>query len=115
MGALIGIANKVSSNLTNDLDNDKKGELISLLKHKIENSILEQRSIIIDVTAFMINCRNSIYVEDYEIDEESLYLNNKNFEVHIYFNNDTIIEYEEEPQECFTIKQNNREFNIFFI
>lgn len=87
MEALINITNQASSYLqkedNNLKENKQKNELINLLKQKIEESIIEDRRIIINVSTPLMICRNAITVEDYEINEKYLYLNHENFELHI--------------------------------
>lgn len=106
MGALIGITSKVSNSLPNDLKNNSYKELINLLKEKIEESIMEDKKIVIDVLTPLINCRNTLSVEDYEINEEYLYLNYGNFELHINLN-EIEIKYDDIIDESFILTCNN--------
>lgn len=113
MGALISITNKVSSNLSNE-KNSTNDELIILLKKKIEDSIMENGKIIIDVSTPLINCRNTLSAEDYEINEGYLYLNHGNFELHI--NLDKIeIKYDNTVDENFIFMYNDTDVILHFL
>lgn len=94
----------------------KEGNLIIELIKKIEDYILNGKHIIIDLNNHFMSCRNKIYIEDYEIDNDHITLIDKNFEININFDNSTIITYKEELfDECFTIVKNDLEFNLYFI
>ena len=108
MEALIDITNDKSKN------NNSNMELITLLGQKIEISILEDRKVIIDVSTPLMSCRNTNYIEDYEINEEYLYLNNGSYEIHIKldeieFKNDYFL------NDNFTLLHNDTEINICFL
>lgn len=111
MAALINSTKEVSGNLPNNLD---KG-IIALLKQKIEDCIIGCKSIVISISTPLMNCLNTIKVDAFEITEDNLYLNNKNFEIHINFDNTTNITYEDEYDEYFSIVINNTEINLYFI
>ena len=110
MTALIESTNEVSSNLPNL---DKK--IIALLKQKIEDCIIGCKSIVISISTPLMHCLNTIKVDDHTITENSLYLNDENFEIHINFNGDTRITYIDEYDEYFSIVMNNTEVNLYFI
>lgn len=113
MGALINIANQASSNLSNEKNNSNE-ELITSLKKKIEDSIIENGKIIIDVSTPLITCRNTISAEDYEINEGYLYLNHRNFELHI--NLDKIeIKYDNTIDENFIFVYNDTDVILHFL
>lgn len=90
-------------------------DLLKLLKEKIEKCILDDKSVCVCMDNCSMSCRNKINIEDYEINNNYLYLNDKNFEVHIDFDKDTSIIYEDAVEECFTIMQNDMEFNMCFL
>ena len=107
MGALIDITSNTSSNLQN-------GELITLLKQKIEDSILSNRSVIITISNPIMECRNTIYTDDYEIDGNKIYLNNGNFELHIDIN-ETEIKRDDTCANSFTFVYKNMEIRLDFL
>ena len=110
MGALISMANKVRSNLQNN-SND---ELIVLLKQKIEDSIMENRKIVVDVSTPLISCRDTFSVEDYEVNDGYLYLNHRNFDLHI--NLDKIeIKYDDTVYENFIFVHNDADIILQFL
>ena len=90
-------------------------DLLVLLKEKIEECISDDRTVCVCFDCCSMACRNKINIEDYEINNNYLYLNDKNFEVHIDFDTNTSIAYEDATEESFTIIQNNMEFNLCFI
>ena len=116
MGALIDVTGKVRSNLLNSVRNfsgsDKK--LVTLLKKKIEDCIMEDKSIVIDISSPVMECRNTIFIDDYEVDEERLYLNNGNFEIHINLN-ESKVEYDNTFDNEFTFVGNNAEIKLAFL
>lgn len=114
MEALIDMTNEVSSDLLENLNNITNEELVTLLTRKIEYFIDENRTIIVDISTPLINCRNTFSVEDYEIDEGYLYLNNGNFELHINF--DKIeAKYNNFLEESFVFFYNDTEISIYFL
>lgn len=113
MEALIDITSNANSNLQNNL-NDSNKELVALLKHKIEESIIENGKIAIDVSTHLINCRNTIYAEEYEVESNYFHLNHGNFELHI--NLDKIeMKYDNSLDENFILTNNDTEINIHFL
>ena len=72
---------KLNGNLQNDTS--EFNEFVVLLKEKIEECIMEDRQIIVNGSNVIMGYRNIFFVEDYEVDDELLYLNNENFELHI--------------------------------
>lgn len=58
-------------------------EVVLLLNQKIEDSVINQKPVIIGISNSVMECRNTIDIDDYEIDNERLYLNSGNFELHI--------------------------------
>ena len=108
MDALIK-ATKVS-NLQKEKNNSNM-ELVNLLKRKIEEFITEDKKIVIDVSSPLIICRNTFSTEDYEINNEYLYLNQGNFELHIKLDK-VKIEYDNTVDENFILVYNDTEIMI---
>ena len=113
MGALIEISN-VRSNLQNDTKDCSGNKLVMLLKEKIENSITEDKLIVVSFSSSSVESRNTFYVDDYEIDEDMLYLNNGNFELHVNLNKSEL-KYDAALDDCFTIVHNDTEVEICFL
>lgn len=111
MNALINSTNKASSNLPN---NSNKG-IIALLKQKVEDCMMECKPIVISISTPLTKCLNTVKVDDCEISEESLCLNDGNFEIHIDFTEDTHITHEEVVDKYFSIIMNNMEVNLYFV
>lgn len=88
---------------------------ITLLKEKIEEAIENNRAIIASVSSSLMECRNTVYADIYEIEEESLFLCSGNFELHIDFNDDVKIMYDDLWLDEFTIVCNDIEVKIYFI
>ena len=89
--------------------------LLTLMEQKIEECILDDKSICVSLEDSSMACRNKMNIESYEINANYMSLSDENFEVHIDFDNAATITYEEELEECFTIAQNGIEFNLYFI
>lgn len=113
MGVLVNIINNKNA-LASNFDINSKQELIALLKEKIECSITENGSIIVDVETPLVSCRNTFSVEDYEIDSEYLYLNNSNFELHINLNQ-IEIKYDKTNDENFILMYNDTGVVLHFL
>jgi hypothetical protein len=94
---------------------EENSNLLTLLMQKIEECILDERSVCICLSNSFMECRNMITIDSYEVNENYMSLIYENFEVHINFDSSTTITYEEELEECFTITQNGMEFNLYFI
>lgn len=114
MEALVNIDKKVGNNLPNKLQKNSNDELIVLLKQKIEESIMENGKIVIDVLTPLINCRNTLSVEDYEINEDYLCLNNRNFELHINLNK-IEIKYDYTVDENFIFVYDDTDVILYFL
>lgn len=78
MNALINTTNKVSSGL--------QKEMISLLKQKIEDSIIKEKSVVIIVFNSLMEIRNKIFIDNIEFNEDCFSIFDKNFELHIKLN-----------------------------
>ena len=94
---------------------EENSNLLPLFMQKIEEYILDNRSVCICLSSSFMECRNTMIIDSYEINENYMSLFYGNFEVHINFDDATTITYEEDPEECFTITQNGMEFNLYFI
>ena len=114
MSALIEISSNVRRNLHNDVRDSYEGKLVMLLKEKIENSITEDKSIVVSVSNAALESRNTFYVDDYNVDQDMLYLNNGNFEIHVNLGVSELT-YDAAFDECFTIVHNDTEVEICFL
>ena len=120
MNALINNTKKVdcslqdNTNTNTNTKQNKKESLINLLKDKIEKSIIDGKAIIIISKHFFMEYRNTLYVEDYEIDLFHLYLNENNFEAHIIFTDTTEIKYDNTYDESFVVTDKDSEITLIF-
>lgn len=105
--ALIDQTNEMSSNL-------QREEVVTLLNSKIEKSIMDERAICISIEALFGNCLNRVYVDDFEVEEDHIYLNEGNFEFNINLDDNTEITYENEYEEFFTISNKDTCIKLFF-
>ena len=94
---------------------ESNSNLLTTLKSKIEECIMDDKPVCVCVDNCSVTCKNRINIENYEINTDYLYLNDGNFEVGISFDKETNITYDESTTECFTITQNDIEFNLCFI
>ena len=115
MNALINVTKEASSNLQNSNDkvNVANGEVV-MLKKKIENSIMKHKPIIITNSTPVMECRNTIYAEDYDVEEDNLYLNGGSYELHINLN-ETEIVYDEVCEDEFTFTYKDSETKLYFL
>lgn len=114
MSALINVTNNVSSDLPSN--SDVKRELISLFKQKIEDSIAEERSVIVTISNSIMECRNTIHIEDMEFAENHLCLIDGNFELHI--NLDEIeMKHDDsmDVNDMFVFKHGDMEIDMYFL
>ena len=91
--------------------------LLTLLRQKIEESIINEKAICISIESSIVNYLDAIYVENYKVDEERIYLSKDNFELDILFdNNIASIEYTDiYLDEYFKIiHNNNTEIRLYF-
>lgn len=90
-------------------------ELLVLLKQKIKDTITDDRAIVISIENTLMNCLNTIYVDDCEVDDERLYLCDDNFEFTIIFNEETKFSYDDTyEEEYFTVLHSGTEIKLFF-
>ena len=91
--------------------------MITLLKEKIEASIKENKIIVVNVSNHFMGVRNTIYIEDYEIEKDNLYLNSENFELHIDLNKITSITHDNLFDDEFIIvdKSTDTEIRLCFL
>ena len=94
MNALVDNTNQVSGSL--------QKEFILLLKQKIEESIEEDMSVIVVVSNHFMEIRNTIFIDNIELDEEYLYIDDDSFELHTKLN-ETEITYDNTYSEKFII------------
>lgn len=116
MNALTNNTKKVDCSLHDNVNikQNKKENLIHLLKDKVEKSIIDGKAIIIISKNSFIEYRNTLYVEDYEIDPFHLYLNENNFEAHITFMDTTEIKYDNTYDESFVVRDKDSEVTLIF-
>ena len=107
MIALVNNTNQTGSNLS-------KENMISLLNQKIENSLIRNKPIIVGVSNSAIECRNTIYPDDYELCDENLYLNTGNFELHIHLDETEII-FDDVFENNFVLIHNDMETKLYFL
>lgn len=107
--------NEANNEVKNEENHEINNDLLTLLLQKIEDSVLKNKPICIVMTNSFISCKNKIFIDDYEIDKEHLYLSYENFELYINFDSFSRITYENQIDEYFMIAQNNMEFNIYFM
>lgn len=94
----------------------KFGNLVTLFKQKIEDCVMNEKSIIISASSPIMECRNTILIEDYEFDIAKFYLNNGNFELYLKMNEINDIKYDNTYDECFTfIHNDNTKINLCFL
>lgn len=115
MNALINVTKEASSNLYNS--NDKasiiNGDII-MLKKKIEDSIMNNKPIIIINSTPVMECRNTIYAENYDVEEDNLYLNSGDYELHINLN-ETEVKHNDMCEEEFIITHEDTETKLYFL
>lgn len=115
MNALINLDYKTSSNLLNIKDKFNWKEGFIVLKQKIEDSIMQHKAVIICISNPRLECRNTIYVEDYEFQENNLYLNDGDFELHIEMNEETEIKHDDLLEDEFMIVNQDTETKLYFM
>lgn len=109
MEALINGAEKIKSKF-------KFGSLVTLFKQKIEDAIINDKSIIVSASNSFIEIRNTILIEDYECDIERFYLNDGNFELHIKMEEIQEVKYDDTYDECFTfLHSDNMKIQLCFL
>lgn len=110
MEALINGAEKIKSKF-------KFGSLVTLFKQKIEDAIINDKSIIVSASNSFMAIRNTILIEDYECDTERFYLNNENFEIQLKMDEIQEIIYDYTTCDgCFTFLHNdNTEIHLCFL
>ena len=116
MNVLINSAEKVSYNLQNNENEVKfinREEVVGLLKEKIEEAIINDKQIIV-ITNSCFETRNSLCIEDYDIDQEHFYLNGNKYELHIKSENITDIKYDNTYDEQFVITCGDEEIDLLF-
>ena len=92
-----------------------KNKIVTLLKERITNSIVNETAISISVETAVMTILDSIYIEseDYELDEQHLYFSKDNLEFTVAFDSTTGIEYDD-TEECFKIIHNTTNINLYF-
>lgn len=109
MNALINETKKIKNKL-------KFSNLMTLFKQKIEDCIINDKAIVVNVSNSFMAFRNTMHIADYEIDDERLYLNDENFEIHLNLHKIKDIEYDNMYEECFILLHNdNTEIYFCFL
>ena len=115
MNALIRTT-EASSNLANNINTEKYGinESIKLLKQHIEDFIFREQEVVVCIASKGIECRNAIRIMDYEFNVNYLYLNDGNYELHINFDKEIQVVYND-FEESFTIIIEDEEIIFYFL
>lgn len=87
--------------------------LQDILKDKIEKSIINDKLVCIIISSQFVECRNTFYIADYEVDEDCIYINADNFELHIMQNDIMEMNYND-CDEQFVITGKHNKVNILF-
>ena len=108
MDALINITNNASSNL--------QKELISLLKQKIEDSIIDDKPVIICISNSEIECRNTINIADYEVSDNYFSLNASDADIELHIKlNEADVKYDNILEDEFIFIYEYMEIRLYFI
>ena len=102
---------KTTNQTDSTLSNNEKGVL---LNKKIKESILNDKPIIIGIENPAMECRNTIFPNDYEIEYGKLYINNGNFELHINLD-EVEVEYNYDFEDNFIFTYNDTEIRLYFL
>ena len=78
-------------------------QTLELLQKKIENSIIEERSVGVSIETDFFTCLHKLYIEDYWVTDTQIYLLFDNFELTINIEDVVSIEYEDATEEYFKI------------
>ena len=100
--------NVLINNTTQSLE-----QMLELLKQKIDETILEDRSIVISMETSLCTCLHKMYVGDYEVNNMQIYLQEDNFELNINLPDISQIEYDDVAEECFMIIHNNGIISLY--
>lgn len=116
MNALIRTT-EASSNLVNNINTEKYGinEAIKLLKQHIEDFIFREQEVVVCISSKGSECRHAFYIEDYTFEEDYLNLNSGNYELHIDFNEDVQVKYNNDFEESFTIVLEHEKIILYFM
>lgn len=102
------------SALINETEQSKTLELLDLLKHKIEQSMMQDKSIVISMESPMIKFLKTSYICNYEFTTDRIYIDSDNVDFSIDISKVTNIIYED-GEEHFTLLHNDIEIRIYFI
>ena len=84
---------------------------ITLLKNKIEGSIKVNKAIVVTISSPLIECRNTIYTDNYEFDGTFLHLECDNYELHINIS-EMEVDFDESYDDEFILFDEERESEI---
>ena len=116
MDALISFTNKTSSNLSDELKRKETSvnmNKIKLLKQKLEDSIENNTAFVVYISSPSFECRNTIWLDDFEVNENYLYLSDGNYEVHINID-DASLKYDDTFDINFIFIMENVEIGFIF-
>ena len=91
----------------------EQGKLLSLLKQKFEESMINETTICISIESAAMNCLNTILVESYEVNDEYVHMLNGDFEFTIAMNEETSVTYDN-IEDCFKFQDDGTEIMLFF-
>ena len=111
MRVLINETKQVSNILQH---NGSKKEVSELLKEKIEEIIMNDKTITIVMVNSLSECRNTFHIEDFEVDKKHIHICVNNFELHIAFENATDMKYNNDYDEEIIIQYGDNEIIFYF-
>lgn len=99
--------------IMNKKDKDK---VLELLQEKINNSIINKTAISISIEESFMTLLDSIYIEqdEYELDENHLYLEKDKLKFNIEFNDKVKTKYNNSFEESFEIVHKDTKINLYF-
>lgn len=90
----------------------KGSDLIELLRDKLEIKMVNNTSIITILSTSAGECRNTFSVDDFEIDDDYLYLSSNNYELSLDLKETNLIY--DENLDCFKFAKNDTSIFIYF-
>lgn len=89
--------------------------LVTLLKEKIEESIEKNKAIVVSISSPFIECRKTVYTDDFEVEDQELCLINGNFELHVNLDDNAQIIYNDNFDDKFMIVNKDIETTLYFL
>ena len=99
-------------NTKHNISNNSQESLLELLIEKINEASMDKKVIFFSVETPLVNFLNKLHTENYEINENCLYLSG-DFELSIMLD-DVVIKYDNSYEEYFTLLHNDIELVITF-